>query len=177
MKCQKFRIIEQVRKRRFRTKAQLQIMENAFILLILFIIFSIAFVIAVQKSNQKDKLAEYSQVELIKKSRVLNFFPEMQCTDNNNLKSDCYDILKVMSFSDKVRQDSFYYKPLLGNIKISIRRYEPSPENKGWGTEWVVYDSQKPGATDKVAVRFPVLLRNVTDNSDYFGVIFLEVYG
>jgi len=164
----------------------LQIMENAFILLIIFIILVIAFIFVVsfQKADQKEKEAEFKQLELVKKSQVLNFLPEMQCSDNNQLSPDCYDILKIESFMSQVKEDHLYYNNLLGNIKITIKRYEPSPDcdcqdNERWIQTWEVYDNPKEEDNGFLAIQYPVLLsdpQNIGNNANYFGVIYLEVY-
>jgi hypothetical protein len=159
-------------------KAQLQIMENAFILMIIFIILVIAliFVIGFQKAEQKDKEKEYKNLELIKKSQVLNFLPEMQCSDNNNIAPDCYDLIKINSFKQQVKDSKDYYTNLLGNIKITIKRYDPSPNINSWGETWEIYDNPKPEDNGFLPVHFPVLLSDPVNNANYFGLIFLQVY-
>lgn len=159
-------------------KAQLQIMENAFILLVIFIILIIAFVFVVsfQKAEQKDKEREFLQLELIKKSRILNFLPEMQCSDNNNLDPDCYDLFKIESFTKTVNEHKFYYQPLLGNIKITIKRYDPSPDINKWFDTWEVYDFPKEPFNGIMPIEFPVLLKDSVNSTNYFGIIFLGVY-
>jgi hypothetical protein len=161
-------------------KAQLQIMENTFILIIIFLILSIAFVfvIIMQNAAQKDKISEYKDIELVKKSQILNFLPEMQCSDNNNLDPDCYDILKMEAFRDYLEEDRLFYRSLLGNIKIRIERYDPSPEMASNPNieEWVICDYPKPESNGYKEVQFPVLLKDVIENSNYFGIIYLGVY-
>ncbi len=159
-------------------KAQLQMMENTFVLLILFIIFMIVFlvILVVNKAQSNNRIAELQEAELIKKSQVLNFLPEMQCSDNNNLDPDCYDIIKIQTFRDYIEQDRTYYNSLLGHIRIEIEKYDPSPDINQELDRWEVYDY--PYSEDKgvKAIQFPVLLRDVVDNSDYFGIIYLKIY-
>src|SRR3989344_4791665 len=147
-------------------KAQLQIMENVFILLIIFFILIIAFIFVVmlQSGEQKKKLDEIHTLELIKKSQVLNFLPEMQCSDNNNLNPDCYDLLKIFSFQEKLQEERYksYYKTLLGDVYINIIRFDPSPEipdDKRVVFDIVLYDSPKPKSSGYKEVQFPVLLK------------------
>jgi hypothetical protein len=161
-------------------KAQLQIMENIFVLIILFVILAISliFVIGFQKTQYNAKLEELKELELIKKSQILSFLPEMQCTTNQDIEADCYDILKIEAFTQQIQTNPDYYNPLLGNIRIEIKRLNPSPgipESQRWDKEWLVYDNALQGSIFTQQV--PVLLRNATANKDYFGVIFLEVYG
>src|SRR3989338_1946725 len=111
-------------------KAQLQIMENIFAIVIIVIILAIAFVfmVAVDRQEQRSREQDIAALDVVKKSQVLNFLPELKCSDNNNLDPDCYDILKIEAFTQQVSEDNFYYRTLLGNMKIEIVRYDPSPE-------------------------------------------------
>ncbi|MFH2019901.1 MAG: hypothetical protein ABIJ34_00655 [archaeon] len=180
MKCNKLKKFEHFRSRRFQKKAQLQLMENTFILIILFIIFAIAFVfvMVMQQAEQRDKISEFKDLEMMKKAQVLNFLPEMQCSDNNNLDPDCYDILKIESFTKYLGTDTLYYHSLLGNVKIKVVRYDPSPEVNKEIQSWEVYDFPKPDEKDMgyKEVQFPVLLKDVRESSSYFGIIYLGVY-
>ena len=156
-------------------------MENAFVLLIIFVILALAFifVIAMQRSSQREKIAEFNEIELIKRSQILNFLPEMQCSDNNNLEPDCYDIYKIQAFKDKLESDTAYYnyyKTLLGTIKIDIKKYNPSPNRNEWSDTIHLYDNKPADYEGIKIVRFPVLLKDKPLDTDGFGIIELGVY-
>lgn len=163
---------------RFKKKAQLQLMENTFVLLILFIIFMIVFlvILVMNKAQANTRTIELQEAELIKKSQVLNFLPEMQCSDNNNLDPDCYDIIKIQMFKDYVEQDKTYYNSMLGHIKIEVEKYDPSPDINQELERWEIYDYPYSEYNGEKPIQFPVLLRDVVDNSDYFGIIYLKIY-
>ena len=148
-------------------------------LLIIFIIFMIVFlvVLVMNKAKANTRLEELQESELIKKSQVLNFLPEMQCSDNNNLDPDCYDILKIETFKEYLLEnDKIYYNSLLGHIRIEIERYDPSPDINSEIERWEVYNYPYSENKGEKAIQFPVLLRDVLDNSDYFGIIYLYIY-
>ena len=153
-------------------------MENVFVLLIIFIILVMAFVFVMilQKSAQQDKMDEFKELEMIKKAQVLNFLPEMQCSDNNNLDPDCYDIFKIEIFKKYLETDKLYYRSLLGNIKIEVSRYDPSPGINKEIQTWELFDNPPQDYEGIQPVRFPVLLKDVVENSNYFGYIRLGVY-
>jgi hypothetical protein len=157
-------------------KAQLQIMENAFILLIIFIIlvFAFIFVINMQQSGQRQKVQEFNELELIKKSRVLNFMPELQCSDNNNFKPDCYDMYKIESFKKEVQNNKLFYESLLGKINLTIMRYDPDADE--WTGQWTVYDNPKADFKGIRRAQFFVILYNATEKLYYLGVVYLGVY-
>ena len=159
-------------------KAQIQMMENVFVMIIIFVILIIAFlfVMVMQKSKQADKLEELKEMELVKKAQVLNFLPEMQCSDNNNIDPDCYDILKILTFTDYLETGDLDYDSMLGDIKIEIFRYDPSPGINQEIESWVVYDNPPGEYEGKLPVQFPVLLKDVRENANYFGYIKLIIY-
>jgi hypothetical protein len=161
-------------------KAQLQIMENAFILLVLFIILVIAFVfvMGMMRKNDEKKLDELRQLDMLKKSQVLSFLPELQCSDNNNLNPDCYDIFKINAFETKLKtkEGLFFYKEILGNTKISITQYNPSPEVKKTFPEQTIYDNPLEKDNGYNEIQFPILLKDPAKKANYFGSVRLVVY-
>ncbi|MEK6916530.1 MAG: hypothetical protein AABW92_02195 [Nanoarchaeota archaeon] len=159
-------------------KAQLQIMENVFTIIIIFIILIIAFffTVVMQKQDQKKIEEESAALNVIKKSQVLSFLPELKCSENNNIDPDCYDILKIEAFIRQINEDNFYYRTLLGNMKFEIVKYDPSPEINSELQRWIVYDNPKPKDMGFTQVQFPILLKDIVSNRAYFGMIFLEVY-
>jgi len=159
-------------------KAQLQIMENVFILIIIFIIFIFAFLfyVRIQRSNQIDKIDSFKDIEFVKKAQLLSFLPELMCTDNNVIKVDCYDILKIEAFTKEISENRDYYDPLFGKVNITVKRYEPSPDFESWNNVWNIYDNPTGENKGVREEKFFVLLRDVTTKSDYFGVLFIGLY-
>ena len=79
-------------------------------------------------------------------------------------------------FKDFTEADKTYYNPFLGNIRIEIEKYDPSPDVNKVVKQWTIYDYPYTEERGEIAIKFPVLLRDVVDNSDYFGVISLMIY-
>ncbi|MEM3374675.1 MAG: hypothetical protein QXE31_05665 [Candidatus Woesearchaeota archaeon] len=165
-------------------KAQLQIMENALVILVVFIILIFAFIFFLGYQNQqlKEKDREFKQLEMIKKIQLLNSMVELQCMGNNQVSQNCYDILKIESFKDILNEEKFYYEPLFGNVKIFIKQFEPSPDcydclnGDRWIKTWEIYDNPKKENKGFLEIQMPILLRNVVDHEDKFGVLFLRIY-
>ncbi|MBU0757179.1 MAG: hypothetical protein KKF44_03885 [Nanoarchaeota archaeon] len=161
-------------------KSQLKIMESSIIILIVFFVLAIAsiFFFGLHVNSVKNKMIEFENIEVIRKTQVLNFFPEIQCTKTNDMEGNCYDFYKIIAFKEQIEKNPMYYKPLLGHLSISFRRYEPSPEISGWILPDIeLYDNPKPSYKKLRKVRYPVSIRDVTEeNKDYFGVMILGVY-
>jgi len=158
------------------SKAQIQILENAFVLIVVFIILIIAilFIAIIQKSDQAVKNREYKELDAAKKSQLLAFLPELQCSHNNNLEPDCFDQLKIQAFSSNIALYGIYYKSLLGNIRITVKRYDISTDT--WQETWTIYDYPRQVNNGIREFRYPVLLADPVDKSNYFGILYLGVY-
>jgi hypothetical protein len=163
-------------------KAQLQIMENAFAMLIIFIIFIIVgvFAFAWQRGEEVQRQREFAELEVLKKSWILNFLPEMQCSDNNNIEPDCYDLLKIDAFARKVEEqrssEDDYYGRLLGYVNISVEWYDPSPDVNKQVAKWQIYDNPKKENKGMRVLPLPLTLRDPVNNSNYFGIVYLGAY-
>ena len=74
-------------------KAQLQIMENIFAIVIIVIILAIAFVfmVAVDRQEQRSREQDIAALDVVKKSQVLNLF-EMQ--DDLAKRERAYSVLE-----------------------------------------------------------------------------------
>ena len=158
-------------------------MENVFVLIVIFILLSIAFIIAVAyyRAGQVEKNLEFKEIAIIKKSQILSFLPELQCSDNNNIDPDCYDIYKIESFREHLQDNPLYYSGLLGNVIIKVSEFDPSPSENEWKREWIIYDNPKADTSSEDyagvrAVHFPVLLKDPRRDEGHFGVVYLGVY-
>jgi hypothetical protein len=166
-------------------KSQMQMMQTIFVLLIFFIllVIGIVFFISSQKSNIKDKQREYSNLDLVKKSQLLNFLPELQCSFDNVINPDCYDIEKINAFIQIYNNNNkYYYNSLFGNLNISVSRFETSINDWNQSSEWnnvqgkVIYENVKQDFQEKRKVQLPVSLYDPIQDFYYFGMINLEIY-
>jgi hypothetical protein len=158
-------------------------MENAFALIIIFIIFIIVgvFVFAVVANDRVQKEKEFAELEVLKKTWILNFLPEMQCSDNNEIEPDCYDLLKITAFTKRLEEDPKtldYYKSILGYVNISVEWYDPSPDINRPVARWQIYDNPKKEDRGIKVLPLPVTLRDPVNGSGYtyFGIVYLGAY-
>ncbi|MBN2422452.1 hypothetical protein JXB41_04455 [Candidatus Woesearchaeota archaeon] len=164
-------------------KSQLQMMQTVVVLLIFFVLLVIGliFVFFNQRSNLKEKQREYTNLELMKKAQVLNFMPELQCSFDNVINPDCYDIEKINAFESKVYADNkYFYDALLGNSRITILRFDMDAID--WDPAWgsadgkLIYDNKKPDYKQISKVQLPISLYDPEEDEYYFGLINLEIY-
>jgi hypothetical protein len=154
-------------------------MESSFVLLIFFFLLALVviFFMIMQKAAVKDKNLEYANLQLIKKSQIINYLPEILCTEDNHPKPDCFDIEKLDALSNISSQARYkqYYLSMFGNMNINISMY--NSDSKTWSKPWTIYSN--PGNGTRRQIQIPISLFNASANQNdarYFGVIFLDVY-
>lgn len=149
-------------------------------ILIITVLLVLAFVFAIgmQKRDARAKQEEMKELDLLKKARVLDFLPEMQCSDNNYLNPDCYDLIKLQAFVSVNPSDHLFYKSLFGRLNITVMVLDPNLDaTDRWPREWHIYDYTGGKYTSYQTFYRPVTLRDPVNMTSYFGWIILGVYG
>lgn len=160
-------------------KGQIHMMETAMVILVFFILLTIGFVFLVgqSKAKMKEKVRDLQEKEIIKKSQILNFLPELQCSFDGIVDSNCYDLVKINRFMELRDENDFYYKLLLGNIKLDIEQFDPSPETNTVVREWEgLIDNPKGIDSGYRQIQYPISIYNATSHKNYFGIITISVY-
>ncbi len=159
-------------------------MQTVAVLLVFFILLVMALGVyyVFQRSKIREKQAEYDDLDMMKKSQMLNFFPQLQCSFGNVVNPDCYDLEKVQKFVDSDPLNNYYYKTLLGTSKITLSRFILTNTQTGWDADpkwadgWVIYDNAKSDYTERKNVMLPISLYEPKENKYYFGMLKLEIY-
>lgn len=153
-------------------------METTIVLLIFFIMISIGiiFYIIHQKSQIKVKQAEHGGLELVKKSQVLNFMPELQCSSGGIINNNCYDAIKLAEFLAIYEANKFFFNNYLGYVKIEVTEFDPSPGVEVIIRNWLLYDNSKADFNIMRKLELPVTIYNATADIKTFGIISLEAY-
>lgn len=165
-------------------------MENTLVLLIIVIIIVVAllFFMLYQKGEHDLTMMGTIELESMKKFQEISFIHELQCSENNVVRADCYDIDKIIAFKEILEANPEYvnyYKKIFGQSVISFAKYNPSPETKSWdqNSSWqgkagiIIYNNPITDYRAKSIYRIPVTLRDSIKDIDYFGVLSIEVYG
>jgi hypothetical protein len=159
-------------------KAQIHMMESAMVVLVIFLLiaFGLIFFIGQQQATAREKLAEYNNINMMKKTEVLGFLPELQCTFDGVVDGNCYDLIKLMHFSEIYSANDFYYRSLIGNLKITIMQFDPSPGQNRYVRVIELYDYNKSVDKGYKHMSFPIQLYNASINAYYFGIINISIY-
>jgi hypothetical protein len=176
--------------RRMRKKGQLEMMQTAFVLLILFVVFTLAliFFIGYQKTGIRSKEKEMQGLEIIKRAQVLNFLPELQCSFDGVVYPNCYDKVKIEKFNEYVQGSEVFYDSLLGDVRIVIAQYKSKKAERGWAEDWleyepggdlsgrkVMFDNRNEEKKDTRMIQMPVSIYDPVENIYSLGVIYLEI--
>ncbi|MBS3135408.1 hypothetical protein J4401_00430 [Candidatus Woesearchaeota archaeon] len=158
-------------------KAQIQMMETIAALFIFLVIIAVSIVFYFNISShsiseKKQELAELSAVEM---QQLVLSLPELQCTQNNVLETNCIDIFRLDAASkgkgEIIYIDKEKYFSIFGQSKVSVKQIYPISTE-----EWVVYESKPARITSKSEVSFPVSLYEPGTQQHSFGLIMMEAY-
>ena len=163
-------------------KGQMQIFQNAFVLIVLIVILAFAFVIYIfmQARSTNTQIREIDNLEYAKKIQIINYLYEIQCSETSTIRHNRYDLDKINILNDYILTDSDfgrYYRGLFGYLNIRFEQYLLEPE-KGWSVynEVLLYSNTKQDYAGKRIYQIPVTLRNSTEGKDYFGIMYLEAF-
>jgi uncharacterized protein (UPF0333 family) len=153
-------------------KAQIHMMETISVLLVFFILILIGFVFYVKiiKGNIEIEKEEKRQLEAIEIAQRVMFFPELQCSEENVVRSDCIDILKLNAAADIIRQNQIYYYDRLGFSKVLVNELYPKNRN------WILYDKSLVKFKDKITTHLPISIFDPKEKEYSFGIMQVDVY-
>jgi len=156
-------------------KSQIKMFETIAVLLIFFILvgFGLIFYGRIQASGFQATQEENFELKAIQTAQLVSFLPELQCSSNNIIVDDCFDILKVEALSEFIEQNpnirNEYYYDLFGFSSITIEQVYPSE------LSWKVYERTLTGNKAKSSIKIPVSLYNASSRAYDFGVLTVDV--
>jgi hypothetical protein len=175
-------------------KAQMQIAETIFavIVIIVIIVIGIVFYSKAKEGSIKEQISKTRVDSLISLSHSLSSWPELECSVYESRDFDCFDAVKLEILSEtlskkpvlssgsssnasSVAVNSYafnYYFDLLGRSKIVVRQIYPSSDSK---KEWILYESKSISRNaDSVVV--PISIYYPVERRYAFGVLELKMY-
>jgi hypothetical protein len=161
-------------------KAQIQMSENVIILFLFFILlaFGVVFFTKVQGAKTEMQVQEDIQGRALQTAQKVTFLPEIQCSKDNVVTSDCYDLFNLLAMSRLAErgESHTYYASLLGNAIMTV--YAVFPIN---ATEpFVIYNNSKENYTSINTAYIPIRVCNFASNTAEddctFSVLKSEVY-
>jgi len=147
-------------------------METISVLAIFFIlvIFVFIFYSRVSESSMEIRKEESSQLDAIKIAQKASNLPELQCSQENVVKDNCVDILKLEVASEVIKENEIHYFDIFSFSKITINEIYPSNER------WIIYDKSLDEYSHKTVTNIPISLFNPLNNKNSFGVMKVELF-
>lgn len=150
-------------------------METISVLLIFFVLILVGMVfwVKISKSNIEIEQQELRQLRGIEIAQRVLFLPELQCSFDNVVTSDCIDILKLQSTEQVVLQseNKLYFFDRLGYSNITIKQIYPDS-----GLVKNLYSNALENYQNKIVTHLPISIYDPRDKRHSFGVLEVEVY-
>ena len=149
-------------------------MESMAVLLVFFIIGTIIALLFITNSRYKAQqdIDESHERESIAVAQLVASLPELQCSNQNIINDNCFDIEKLDAFKEKRIQLEPTYYPLFYYSTINITQIYPTPPS-GEGI-WTIYDrSNNKGYT---STTFPISLKDPITRRNAFGLVTVKTY-
>jgi len=153
--------------------------ETIAVLLIFFVLigFGLIFYGNMQTGIIQETSEENFELKAIQTAQLVSFLPELQCSSNNIIVDDCFDILKVEALSEIIsspqnqKLKNEYYYDLFGFSSITIEQIYPFPV-----ASWSIYEKTTEKTKAKSSIKIPVSLYDPTSRAYNFGILTVDVY-
>lgn len=152
-------------------KAQIQIYETITVLFIFFLLVGMGFIFyaKVFKGNVDVETYESSQKKSITIAQRVMFLPELQCTEDNIIKDNCIDLLKLEAAQKVMKQNEIYYYDLLEYSTVNISQiYPANPVITN------LYTRSTQDFKNSFVTFIPILLFDPRAKSNSFGILAIE---
>ena len=160
-------------------KSQIKMFETIAVLLIFFVLigFGLIFYGRMQEGTIQETTEENFELKAIQTAQLVSFLPELQCSSNNFIVDDCFDILKVEALTEIISNPpnndikNKYYFDIFGFSSITIKQVYPLPV-----ANWIIYEKTTEETKAKSSIKIPVSLYDPNSRAYNFGVLTVDVY-
>lgn len=172
-------------------KAQIKLAETIGILVIFFLlmVFGFGFYGGVQGNNVKKAETKAFELRTIEVAQRVLFLSELQCTEDEAVDIDCFDLLKVKEFYDIAAKEptqavpntkfmasaKLHYLNIFGKSKITLHFVYPKSVDYPEPDGIILYKNFDTKFTRKLVTNVPVSIYKPTKREYAFGYIQIEV--
>jgi len=157
-------------------KGQVKMAENiaVMIIFIFLIVIGLIFYATYKRGALREEQAELEVQKAIEVAARIEFLPELQCSTNGIVRSNCVDLLKVQALADTNAFENYrnqLYFGLLGFSTIELKQIFPETNN------FMLYDFPKTDFVTKELIPVPVKVYDPLNRRTTMGIIEVTVYG
>lgn len=151
-------------------KAQIQIGETIAVLFVFFILILVGFIfyIKIIKGNIDSEKEESSQLKSIGVAQRAMFLPELQCSEDNIVVSNCIDILKLVYAKNIMSQNEVYYYDILGFSNVTVLQIYPAE------ARWELYSRREETFKSEFITNVPISLYDPATRNSGFGILTIK---
>ncbi|MFC1728427.1 hypothetical protein ACFLZ7_03115 [Nanoarchaeota archaeon] len=157
-------------------KAQIHMGENVAILFIFFILLVVSIVFYARLTETKVGIEQEEAFagKAIEISQRLSYLPETQCSKDNIIEENCYDLHKLIALSNinKKTENRAHYYNMFRQANITIQQIFPEP------TKINVYNFVPEDYTEKSQVQIPISICDFTQRPEKcsFSIMIVDVF-
>ena len=153
-------------------KSQIRMGETIAVLIIFFflLIIGVAFYINVTRARVISKNDEIFSQESIRVAQIVSFLPEVQCSSENIVTDNCYDLYKLGRAEPNLNKSNQYYFPFFYYSEIVIEEFYPDRN------QWVLYNYTPTKVQGVYPTYIPISLYNATSKKYAFGLLSIMYY-
>lgn len=154
-------------------------LETIAVLAVFFILVVLGFVFYTRmyKSGIEEEREETIELSAIKIAQRAATLPELQCSENNVVRDNCVDKLKLEAaetIMQKQENEIFYYDKFSFS-RITVEEIYPEEEDCT-NEKCTLYDRPSDDYTHKIVTNIPISIFNPENNKNAFGVMNVTVY-
>lgn len=148
------------------TKAQIRMGETIAVLIIFFFLLGMGaiFYTQVQRTKVYSNIEETIAQDSIRISQIVSYLLEFQCSSENIVDDNCYDLYKIKASLGHINQNYDYYLPFLMDSEIVVEEIYPNPDS------WVLYNNTNQKSA-KIFTNIPISIYDPTTKKYAFGVL------
>ena len=147
--------------------------ETIAVLFVFFILIILGFIFYVKviKGNIEQQSQELSQLKSVGIAQRVMFLPELQCTEDNIIRDNCIDLLKLQAAKYLISKNEIYYYDLLEFSDVSISQIYPIDASL---QNFNIYSKKNVNYKNKFVTNVPISLYNPISKSYAFGLLTIE---
>ncbi len=151
-------------------KAQLQVGETIFVLIILLFLGMLVFNFYFQSATADLQLhqSNVEEFNVLETAQLASNLDELKCPEQEGI---CFDIHKAIAMSEIKLDDTDYYQELFLNAKITLKEIYP------YRRDIIIYwDNASNNNQTNLPALLPVMIYNGTADRHSFGILQVERY-
>jgi hypothetical protein len=158
-------------------KSQVKLFETMAILVVFFFLLAIGFFFYAksQTAGYEAALDESFNLQTMNIIQIVSHLPELQCSSENIITENCFDLLKVQAFQEHAtsRDARLYYHNFFSFADITITQIYPSSTGT---SSWKIYSNVPTKWRNSYKNHMPILLYDSINRRYNAAVLRVEVY-